>query len=60
MSWQPRPPSAGRRLDSAAPIADGHHARVDGYVSLGVTKSPAVVAIGFGARTNRSNSPSLR
>ena len=38
---------AGRRLDSAALIADGHHARVDGYVSLGVVASAAVVALGF-------------
>ena len=27
---------AGRRLDSAALIADGHHARADGYVSAGI------------------------
>ena len=39
--------SAGRRLDSAALVADGHHARVDGYVSLGVIGSAAVVAVGF-------------
>jgi cation diffusion facilitator family transporter len=39
--------SAGRRFDSAALIADGHHARVDGYVSLGVIGSAAVVAVGF-------------
>jgi divalent metal cation (Fe/Co/Zn/Cd) transporter len=39
--------SAGRRLNSAALIADGHHARVDGYVSLGVIASAAVVATGF-------------
>ncbi|MGH8977451.1 MAG: cation diffusion facilitator family transporter [Acidimicrobiia bacterium] len=38
---------AGRRLNSPALIADGHHARVDGYVSLGVIASAAVVAIGF-------------
>jgi cation diffusion facilitator family transporter len=38
---------AGRRLDSAALIADGQHARVDGYVSLGVIGSAAVVALGF-------------
>jgi cation diffusion facilitator family transporter len=37
----------GRRLDSPALLADGHHARVDGYVSLGVVASAAVVAIGF-------------
>ena len=37
---------AGRRLDSAALIADGHHARADAYVSLGVVASAAVVALG--------------
>lgn len=40
---------AGRRLDSAALIADGNHARVDGLVSLGVVVSAAVVAIGLEA-----------
>jgi cation diffusion facilitator family transporter len=39
--------TAGRRLDSAALVADGHHARVDGYVSLGVVASAVVVALGF-------------
>lgn len=38
---------AGRRLDSTALIADGHHARVDGFVSLGVIASAAVVGLGF-------------
>ena len=38
---------AGRKLDSPALIADGHHARVDGYVSLGVIASAAVVAAGL-------------
>jgi cation diffusion facilitator family transporter len=38
---------AGRRLDSAALVADGHHARADGYVSLAVVASAAVVALGF-------------
>jgi cation diffusion facilitator family transporter len=38
---------AGRRLNSAALIADGHHARVDSYVSLGVIVSAGVVALGF-------------
>jgi cation diffusion facilitator family transporter len=38
---------AGRRLDSAALLADGAHARVDGFVSLGVILSAAVVALGF-------------
>lgn len=37
----------GRRLNSAALIADGHHARVDGLVSLGVVLSAMVVALGF-------------
>lgn len=38
---------AGRRLDSAALIADGNHARVDGFVSLAVVASAGVVAIGL-------------
>ncbi len=38
---------AGRRLDSAALVADGDHARVDALVSLGVTLSAAVVALGL-------------
>ena len=37
---------AGRRLSSPALIADGNHARVDGFVSLGVVASAIVVAIG--------------
>jgi cation diffusion facilitator family transporter len=37
---------AGRRLASAALIADGHHARVDGWVSLGVVPVAAATAIG--------------
>jgi divalent metal cation (Fe/Co/Zn/Cd) transporter len=37
---------AGRRLGSPALIADGQHARVDGYVSLGVVASAVVVALG--------------
>lgn len=37
---------AGERLDSPALVADGHHARVDGFVSLGVVVSAAVVALG--------------
>ncbi|HEY6016023.1 MAG TPA: cation diffusion facilitator family transporter, partial [Gaiellaceae bacterium] len=39
--------SAGRRLASAAMIADGKHARIDGFVSLGVVASAIVVALGF-------------
>jgi cation diffusion facilitator family transporter len=37
---------AGRRLDSAALVADGNHARVDGFVSLGVVASAVGVALG--------------
>jgi cation diffusion facilitator family transporter len=37
---------AGRRLNSPALVADGNHARVDGFVSLGVVASAAVVALG--------------
>jgi cation diffusion facilitator family transporter len=37
---------AGRRLDSPALVADGNHARIDGFVSLGVIASAAVVALG--------------
>jgi divalent metal cation (Fe/Co/Zn/Cd) transporter len=38
---------AGRRLASPALVADGNHARTDGFVSLGVVASAAVVALGF-------------
>jgi divalent metal cation (Fe/Co/Zn/Cd) transporter len=38
--------SAGRRLDSPALIADGHHARADAYVSLAVIASAIAVALG--------------
>lgn len=38
---------AGRRIASPALLADGKHARVDGFVSLGVIASAAVVALGF-------------
>ena len=37
---------AGNRLDSAALIADGNHARADSYVSLAVVASAGVVAVG--------------
>ena len=37
---------AGRRLASAAMIADGKHARIDGFVSLGVVISATLVALG--------------
>jgi len=38
---------AGSRLASPALIADGNHARVDGFVSLGVVVSAVGVALGF-------------
>jgi len=37
---------AGRRLSSPALVADGKHARVDGFVSLGVIASAILVALG--------------
>jgi len=37
---------AGKRLASAAMTADGNHARVDGFVSLGVVASAIVVGLG--------------
>jgi cation diffusion facilitator family transporter len=39
--------NAGKRLSSSALIADGNHARVDGFVSLGVLLSAGVVALGL-------------
>lgn len=38
--------AAGRRLASAALVADGRHARIDGFVSLGVVASAIFVALG--------------
>jgi cation diffusion facilitator family transporter len=38
---------AGRRLDSPALVADGYHARTDGFVSLGVLLSAVLVALGL-------------
>lgn len=38
---------AGRSLQSAALVADGSHARVDGFVSLGVLVSAGVVSVGL-------------
>ena len=38
---------SGRRLRSPALIADGRHARADGFVSLGVLASAAMVAVGI-------------
>jgi len=37
---------AGRRLSSPAMTADGNHARIDGFVSLGVVASAIVVSLG--------------
>jgi divalent metal cation (Fe/Co/Zn/Cd) transporter len=37
----------GRRLKSPALVADGNHARVDGFVSLGVVASAVLVAVGL-------------
>ena len=38
---------AGRRLDSPALVADGNHARIDSFVSLGVVLTAALVALGL-------------
>jgi divalent metal cation (Fe/Co/Zn/Cd) transporter len=38
---------AGRRLNSPALIADGYHARTDGFVSLGVLLTAVLVALGL-------------
>jgi cation diffusion facilitator family transporter len=38
---------AGRRLDSPALLADGYHARSDGFVSLAVVASAVCVGVGF-------------
>jgi cation diffusion facilitator family transporter len=40
---------AGRRIGSAALVADGHHARVDGVTSLGVVAGVVGVALGVPA-----------
>jgi len=37
----------GRRIGSAALVADGRHARADGIVSLAVVASAALVALGL-------------
>ncbi len=39
--------AAGRRLDSPALVADGYHARSDGFVSLAVMLSAVLVALGL-------------
>ena len=38
---------AGRRLASPPLVADGYHARTDGFVSLGVVGSAIIVALGL-------------
>ena len=38
---------AGHRLASPALVADGKHARIDGFVSLGVVASALLVAVGY-------------
>lgn len=38
---------AGRRLSSPALLADGNHARIDGFVSVGVVASAIVVGLGL-------------
>jgi cation diffusion facilitator family transporter len=38
---------AGRRLDSPALLADGYHARTDGFVSLGVLLTALLVDLGL-------------
>jgi divalent metal cation (Fe/Co/Zn/Cd) transporter len=38
---------AGRHLNSSALVADGNHARTDGFVSLAVVASAIVVALGL-------------
>src|SRR3954471_8617179 len=38
---------AGRRLDSPALVADGNHARADGYVSAGIIISTVFIALGL-------------
>jgi divalent metal cation (Fe/Co/Zn/Cd) transporter len=38
---------AGTRLASPALVADGNHARVDGFVSLGVIASALLVGLGI-------------
>lgn len=38
---------AGKRLDSPALIADGNHAKADGYVSAGIILSTILIALGL-------------
>jgi cation diffusion facilitator family transporter len=38
---------SGRRIGSAALVADGHHARVDGFTSLAVVAGVAGLALGY-------------
>jgi divalent metal cation (Fe/Co/Zn/Cd) transporter len=41
---------AGRRLSSPALVADGNHARTDGFASLGVVVSALFLGLGGTAR----------
>ena len=43
---RPGPTAGGQRLASPALVADGKHARADGFVSLGVVVSAVAVALG--------------
>jgi divalent metal cation (Fe/Co/Zn/Cd) transporter len=49
---------AGHRVQSPALVADGKHARVDGFVSLGVLASAVFVGLGLPRRTRSSDSSS--
>jgi hypothetical protein len=50
---------AGSRLGSAAMTADGNHARVDGFVSLGVVGSAIVAVLARTSPTRSLGSSSL-
>jgi divalent metal cation (Fe/Co/Zn/Cd) transporter len=45
-AYEPSSLSSGRRLSSPALVADGNHARIDRFVSLGVVASAIAVALG--------------
>jgi divalent metal cation (Fe/Co/Zn/Cd) transporter len=45
-AYEPSSPSSGRRLSSPALVADGNHARIDRFVSLGVVATAIAVALG--------------
>jgi divalent metal cation (Fe/Co/Zn/Cd) transporter len=42
-----RAPTSGQAVGQPALVADGKHARVDGFVSLGVIASAVLVALGW-------------